>query len=153
MRTVNFVSMCCVAIFLNGCAKQHAKDFSTPEGAILCLEDAYRAKDIEAAVRCKDFQMEARVMLEKLPNLEGGIDDQLVAKTAEVLELGFRKELETQGFPDMTGVVCTFPKVEPFQDGIVTVTEECSYPGGSKSKQRLLVSQTADGWRVLNPVD
>jgi hypothetical protein len=145
--------MCCVAFLLNGCSKQHAKDFSTPEGALLCLEDAYRAKDIEAAVRCKDFKMEARVMLEKLQNLQGAIDDQLIAKTAEVLELGFRKELEKKGFPDMTGVASTFPKVEPFRDGIVMVTEECSYPGGTKSKQRLLVSKTADGWRVLNPVD
>ena len=33
-----------------------AKNFETPEGAILCLEDAYRRKDIEAAVAAKDFK-------------------------------------------------------------------------------------------------
>ena len=27
-----------------------AKDFTSPEGAILCLEDAYRRRDIEAAL-------------------------------------------------------------------------------------------------------
>ena len=36
-----------------------AKNFETPEGAILCLEDAYRRKDIEAAVAAKDFKIEA----------------------------------------------------------------------------------------------
>ena len=41
------------------------KDFSSPEGAILCLEDAYRKRDIEAAVAAKDFATEARRMLQK----------------------------------------------------------------------------------------
>src|SRR5262245_8527924 len=102
-----------------GCGKQPARDFSTPEGAILCLEDAYRAKDIEAAVRCKDFNMEARLMLEKLPKLKDAIDDKLITRTAEVLELAYRKEIEKKGFPDMTDVSSSFPKVEPLRDGIV----------------------------------
>ena len=42
-----------------------AKDFTTPEGAILCLEDAYRREDIEAAIAAKDFKTEARLMLQK----------------------------------------------------------------------------------------
>jgi len=29
----------------------YAHDFTTPEGAILCFEDAYRKHDLEAAVR------------------------------------------------------------------------------------------------------
>lgn len=37
-------------------------DFSTPEGAILMLEDAYKKKDIEAAVSAQDFLAQARVM-------------------------------------------------------------------------------------------
>src|SRR5690348_17740688 len=65
------------------------KDFTTPEGAILCLEDAYRKRDIDAAVAAKDFKTEARLMLEKT-DFKICINDETVAKTAEVLELSFR---------------------------------------------------------------
>src|SRR5262245_20677733 len=41
-------------------------DLSTPEGAILCLEDAYRRRDLEAAVACRDFVTQARQMLGQL---------------------------------------------------------------------------------------
>src|SRR5688572_22837053 len=65
-----------------------AKDFSTPEGAILRLEDAYRKRDIEIAVSCKDFLTEARLMLEKSDKVES--DEELVRKTAKTLELSYR---------------------------------------------------------------
>ena len=32
------------------------QDFDTPEGAVLCLEDAYRRKNIESACACKNFK-------------------------------------------------------------------------------------------------
>ncbi len=129
-------------------------DFSTPEGAILCLENAYRSQDLEAAVKCKDFPSEARLMLEKVSKLpKDQIDDEITSKTAEVLELAYRSEMKAKGFPDMKGVVSTFPKQEPGSDGIVTVTEVCRYPDGGTSTQKMLVAKTANGWRVLNPVD
>lgn len=141
-------------LLLTGCSQRAlVHDFSTPEGAILCLEDAYRAKDIEAAVRCKDFQTEARLMLEKLSMPKEEMDDEIIGKTAEVLELGFRKEKEQKGFPDMNGVTSTFPKTEPMGDGMVAVTEDCTYPDGQTSRQRLLVGKTEGGWRVLHPID
>jgi len=127
-------------------------DFSTPQGAILCLEDAYRAKDIEAAVRCKDFQMEARAMSEKIGASKEVMDDGVIKQLAEVLELGYRGELKQKGFPDFNGVTCTFPSTEQKGDGLVVVTEECTY-GGQTSRQKLLVGKTANGWRVLNPVE
>ena len=34
------------------------KNFDTPQGTVLCLEDAYRSKDIERIVSCKDFRLE-----------------------------------------------------------------------------------------------
>ncbi len=127
-------------------------DFSSPEGAILCLEDAYRSKDLAAAVACKDFKIEARLMLDKFEKLpKEQIDDALVAQTAEVLELAYRKELKEEGFPDMTGVISTFPKKETFKEDVVIVTEVCHYPDSGTSQQKILVAKTANGWRVLNP--
>jgi hypothetical protein len=136
-----------------GCSRETVvHDFSTPQGAILCLEDAYRAKDLEAAVKCKDFRLEARLMLEKLGTPKEELDE-MVKLTADVLELGFRKELQEDGFPDFHGVTSHFPHTEPAGDNVVTVTEECAHASGQKSTNKLLVGKSSDGWRVLNPVE
>jgi hypothetical protein len=46
------------------------EDFGTPEGAVLCLEDACRRKSIEAVCACKNFMVEGTVALLNVdPNL------------------------------------------------------------------------------------
>ncbi len=112
-------------------AQPASQDFSTPEKAILSLEDAYRAKDVEAAVRCKDFPIEAKLMLQKLQT-DFSNDAEIIAKTAEVLELGFRSEMKNSGFPDFRNVTSTFPSKKPYQgrDDIVEVTESVRSANG-----------------------
>ena len=128
-----------------------APDFSTPEGAILKLEDAYRRKDLDAAVAAKSFPHEARMILAgKNPDLLA--NDDIVAQLAQVLEAAFRKEMQTKGFPDMTGLECTFSSTEKRDGGIAVVTEICRYPDGGSSTQRMQVVQTDRGWRVLVPL-
>jgi hypothetical protein len=126
-------------------------DFATPEGAILCLEDAYRRRDIEAACACKDFLVEATLMLlETAPDTAD--DPEVRAKTAEVLELAFRKEKE-EAWPDMEGIETFFVEQHPLSDGIVLVTEFMRMPDGSFSEAYLRVAHlTGKGWRVLNAV-
>ena len=127
-----------------------AKDFTTPEGAILCLEDAFRRRDIEAAIAAKDFKTEARLMLQET-GFKDYIDDEMVAKTAETLLLSFRAHT-TAKWPDFEGLEAFFTKREPHSDKVVVVTEVCRFPDHEFSTQHLLVAETADGWRVLNPV-
>ena len=129
------------------------KDFATPEGAILCLEDAYRAEDLEAAVACMDFRTQARLTLTEANWPKEEIDDHLLDQTAEMLESSFRIEFQKNGFPDMKGVRSTFPSKKPYQDDIVVVTEVCWYPDGGTSRQKMLVANTDQGWRVLSPLD
>ncbi|MEK7380745.1 MAG: hypothetical protein AAB075_07025 [Gemmatimonadota bacterium] len=124
-------------------------DFTTPEGAILSLEDAYRRRDIEAAVAAKDFSMEAKLMLRSLDRTE--VDDALVARTAEVLLASFRTAT-TAAWPDFEGLQCFLTKREPHADQVVRVTEVCRYPDGGFSEQQILVGPTARGWMVLNLV-
>lgn len=125
-----------------------AKDFTTPEGAILCLEDAYRRQDIEAAIAAKDFKTEARLMLMNT-GFKDHIDDEMIAKTAEALVLTFRA-YTTAKWPDFDGLESFFTKREPHADKIVVVTEVCRFPDHGFSTQRLFVSETTNGWRVLN---
>ena len=158
MHRFSAIAIPIALLSLAGCGQTGSQqiivhDFSTPEGAILCLEDAYRAKDIEAAVRCKDFQLEAQAMSEKIGASKEVMDDEVTKQLAEVLELGYRSELKQKGFPDFNGVTCTFPNTEQKSEGLVVVTEECTYADGQTSRQKLLVGKTANGWRVLNPVE
>ena len=127
-------------------------DFSTPEQAILSLEAAYRRRDLDACVACKDFRTEASEMLRRLGDGKMAGDDAVVAKTAEVLELAYRKELRTRGFPNMDGVTSTFEATQRLTDDRAVVTEVCTYPDGGSSRQKLLVAKTPAGWRVLNPI-
>lgn len=41
---------------------------------------------------------------------------------------------------------------QPYADGIVIVSEFMRLPDGSFGEANLRVAETADGWRVLNPV-
>ncbi len=127
-----------------------AKDFSTPEGAILCLEDAYRRHDIEAAIASKDFRSEAKLMLQKTGFAEH-VDDEMIAKTVEALIVSFRAHT-TANWPDFEGLESFFTKRAPHADKVVLVTEMCRFPDGYFSRQQMLVAETPQGWRVLNPV-
>jgi len=126
-------------------------DFTTPEGAILSLEDSYRRKDIEAAVASKDFATESRLMMNELkkPIPE---DPKLQKEAADVLELSFRKHTQ-ESWPDFNNSHSYFIKREPYKDKMVVVTEACRYPDGGFSIQKLVVSETPKGWRVVSVLD
>ncbi len=127
-----------------------AHDFTSPEGAILCLEDAFRRRDIEAAIAAKDFNTEARLMLQKT-GFKEHMDDEMITKTAEALVASFRAHT-TERWPDFEGLESFFTNREPHSDKVVIVTEVCRFPDGGFSQQQMLVAETAQGWRVLNPV-
>lgn len=129
-------------------------DLTTPEGAILSLEAAYRAKDLEAAVRCRDFAVEAKLMLQKLQK-DLSDDPEILAKTAEVLELGYRAEIQKKGFPDFRNIESTFSDKRPFQgrEEIVRITERCRHGDGTTSTNSLVVAKTANGWKVVTVPD
>ena len=126
-------------------------DNTTPEGAILCLENAYDERDIDKAVSCKDFYTEAKLMLQKMPNLDG--DDDMIKQTAEVLELSFVKHTTEAEWPNFSTLKRAFPLREKITDDYWVITEICWYPDGGKSVQKLGTSKTATGWKVVGLVD
>jgi len=124
------------------------QDFSTPEGAVLCLEDAYRRKNIESVCACKNFMIEGTVALLNVdPKLAR--DPELRKKNAMFSERAFRKET-TEAWPDFKGVESFFIDRQVYTDGIVVVVEIRRSPDGTFTRLNHLVANTHSGWRVLN---
>lgn len=129
-----------------------ALDLTTPEGAILCLEDAIRRRDIEAAVACKDFQVEAVLLLLKTdfdPSDEG-----LLTEAAQTLELGYRKEL-SDNWPNTDGMESYFVEQQrdpEFPDMSMRIVTEISLmPDGGLCQFFMRVAHRHGEWRVIHP--
>lgn len=122
-------------------------DFSTPEGAILSLEDAYEEQDIERAIACKNFIEEARILLQKMN--DSIKDDDLLHATAEVLRMSFIKNLKDEGFPLFKDIQRVFPLREKISDKLYLITEICVFPDGGRSLQKIYTFKEHDGWKVL----
>lgn len=137
-----------ILLILLGLLVPAANCLASPEEALSRLEEAYRAGDIEAAVAAKDFRTEARLMLLDI-NPEFADDPELVTKTAEILELAFRKELAESGFPDFDGLECAVVSQEELNEWLVVAEEKCVFPDGGHSLQKMLVSNTNGTWKVV----
>lgn len=140
-----------IGFYIDEGADHFPHDLSTPEGAILCLEDAYNEHDIEKAVSCKDFYAEAQMLLERMG--DRFTDDAVITATAEALQLNFISSLQQEGFPVFRNIARAFPMREKINDELYLITEVCFYPDHTKSIQRLYTSKRADEWRVIHVED
>lgn len=136
-------------IFIDEGEDHFLENNDTPEGAILMLEQALDDRDVERALDCKDFNVEARVLLSKRTNET--LPQEIIDKTADVLKLSFLNFLQESGIPSFEGVKRAFPVREKLSDKHMIITEVCFYPDGGKSVQKLNVYNTDRGWKVLNP--
>lgn len=123
-------------------------DFSTPEGAILCLEDAYDEQDMEKAIACKNFLEEARLLLYKTNDSIGNED--ILESTADVLRLSFIKNLMEEGFPVFKDLSRAYPQREKITEELYLITEICTFPDGGRSSQKIYTFKEDDEWKVLN---
>ncbi len=93
-------------------------------------------------------------MLEKLSG-ELKDDAEILAQTAEVLQLGFRSQMQKDGFPDFRQIVSTFSAQKPYQgrDDMVELTETCRHADGKTTQNQMIVVKTEAGWKVVSVVD
>ena len=122
--------------------------FATPEDAVRALEQAYIQRSTDAVVAALDFVEGGRQLLQETnPALANDPDS--IKQTAEVLELSFRDELRTKGFPDFGRLKCSFVGKAQLSPGLIRLTEQCVFPEGGKSVQDLIVMKRELGWRVV----
>ena len=129
-------------------ATANAADFTTPVAALKSLEEAYQHKDIDAAVAAKDFNFEAMVLLRSMGGTSNP-DTKLIEQTAQTLELAFRKEIQTGGFPDFGQLRCTIVKESQLMPKLVEMIEECIFPDGEKSSDKLHAFNNGQGWHIV----
>ena len=141
---------------LGGMRVDYGEDYflannETPEGAIIMIEEAYDEDNMEKAIACKDFSVEAQMMLKKIMKQDLELDNEIVHKTAEALQLSFIAHHQENGMPKFHGVKRAFPKREKISDRHFVITEICYFPDGTATQQKLNTYQTDDGWKVLAP--
>jgi hypothetical protein len=131
-------------------ASESYEFYGSPEVALAALEEAYRRHDIEAAVRLKDFYIEAAVMLGK-PSIhtQTSEDKEILKMSAEVLELSFRKAIQDNGFPDFSKLICSVVDKKSESEGLVYITEQCESAGLLLEKQVLLAAFRDGKWRIV----
>jgi hypothetical protein len=125
-----------------------AADLTTPERALKTLEDAYIRMDLDGAVAAKDFQFEATAMLGGLKSLKD-VDEALIRQAAEVLEMSFRKQIKTEGFPNFSKLRCAVVEKKQLQPDLVAMIEECIFPDGRKSGDTIHARRSENGWRIV----
>jgi hypothetical protein len=139
-----------ILLGVSGASTVGAVGFDTPEDAVRALEQAYVEKNADAAVAALDFVEEGRQMLQKInPALAN--DGEIIKQTAVALELSFRNELRTKGFPDFGKLKCSLVGKAQISPELVKLTEQCVFPDGGKSAQDLLVVKRDLRWRVTMP--
>lgn len=122
-------------------------DFNTPEGAILSIEEAYNNNDLEKAITCKNFRKEAEFMLGNMSNIP--IDDEIIDKTAEVIELSFVQHMQENGMPDFNNVKRAFEREFKSEDHCL-VTEYCTFPDDRRTLDKVNTYRENGEWKVLN---
>lgn len=129
-----------------------AADFSTPQGTLQALEQAQRSHNIEAAVAAKDFQYEAYAMLANLkstPKPEPG----LVRLAAHALELAYRNEIKSKGFPNMEGVHTKVVSTKHLSSTLVEIDEQVTYPDGYVTHETIYAALSGKQWGIVNLPD
>ena len=141
-----YVVLVLIALFM---APTLAADFSTPQAALVALDEANRSHNIEAAVAAKNFTYEARAMLVNFRSTAHP-DASLVQKAAQVLELAYRKEIKNDGFPDLKGIQLKIIKTKVLAPDLVEMTERVTYPDGYVSQEVLYAALLGKRWGIVN---
>jgi hypothetical protein len=119
-------------------------DCTSPEAAVRSLQQAYRSRDLEAAVRCQDFRSEAILRMRRQGT---AFDDEALEHKARSLEISFR-QATVEKWPEFEGVTSTVTSVEPMF-GEFYIAVEAGTVGRSAYARTVYLSCVAGRWSVL----
>jgi hypothetical protein len=120
--------------------------FSSPEEALVALEQAYRDGDVDAAVRAKNFAFEGAAMIQKLGQL---VDADLARQAAHVLELSYRKHARDDGLPDFSGLTTSILSQAEVEPDLVLITERIEWADGRVAEEGVHAARTDGRWGIV----
>lgn len=125
-------------------------DLTTPEGAIITIENYYLNNNLKGVLSCKDFEMEA----ENLLNERGAIiTSEIKNKIAEALKSSLLETFQLNEFPNFENIERYFTLLEEKEDQRL-IEERVIYQNGSFTFNKLWVWRSKQGtWKVLNLVE
>lgn len=125
-------------------------DSSTPEGAIIKIENYYSNNDLKGVISCKDFEMEAENLLEERGAI---ITAETKNKISEALKSSLIETFQSNEFPNFENIERCFTLVEEKEDQRL-IEEKVIYQNGNFTFNKLWVWRSKDGdWKVLNLVE
>ncbi|MGE6397378.1 DUF2314 domain-containing protein [Chryseobacterium scophthalmum] len=122
-------------------------DRSTPEGAIITIEQFYNKKDLNGVFSCKDFRKEAEnIMIAH--SVE--INEKRQTMIMSALKMSLIEDLESNGFPHFEGIERVFTIKDRKEDQQL-IEEKVIYRDGSITINNLWVWNSGkEGWKILN---
>ena len=125
-------------------------DLTTPEGAIVKIENYYTEQSLEGVISCKDFEMEAENLLEERGAI---ITEEIKNKIAEALKSSLIETFQLNEFPSFDNIERCFTLMEEKENQRL-IEEKVIFQNGNVTFNNLLLGLSTTGdWKVLNTVD
>lgn len=125
-------------------------DLTTPEGAIIKIENFYSDKDLKGVISCRDFEMEAENLLKERDAI---ITAETKNKIAEALKSSLVETFQSNEFPNFENIERCFTLLEEKQDQRL-IEEKVIFQNGNFTFNKLWVWRSKEGyWKVLNLVE
>jgi hypothetical protein len=127
-------------------------DLSTPEGALITLENFYSEQSLEDALSCKNFDKESKnVLLELAKDLK----EEFIKETAELLKSAFIEDLQQNGMPNFENIERVFKRLAyNGKEKMQLIEEILIYPDGKEESNKFWIAEDENGkWKVLNMVN
>lgn len=125
-------------------------DSSTPEGAIIKIENYYSNNDLKGVISCKYFQKEAENLLEERGAI---ITAEAKNKISEVLKSSLIETFQLNEFPNFENIERCFTLIEEKEDQRL-IEEKVIYQNGNFTFNNLWVWKSKEGeWKILNLVE
>lgn len=126
-------------------------DLSTPEGALITLENFCTQNSLDGALSCKDFYKEARnLLIESYRN----VNEELINEKGELLQLVFIKKLQSE-MPNFENIERAFERLS-FNEkaNIQLIEEKIIFSDGSEDINKFWIAKNKEGqWKVLNLIN
>jgi hypothetical protein len=120
--------------------------YNTPEEAIISLEKAYSNQDLDKVIASKDFETEAKLILQSSAM---DLTKEIVKETAELLRLSLIEHIQSNGYPNFNDAERVFSDLSEIDENLYFLEETLIYSNGEKYINKILLTRNDNQWRIV----